>query len=249
RVAHLVGLERQRTRIAMDLHDEMGGALGAIGIQAGMLAGGSVGARGRRLAREIARTTDVLGDTLADLVWSLDPRVSTLRDLALRLEQRGRRLFADGTTAFEVLRPPAWPKGDLPAPVRRNVLLVGIEALRNAAVHAGAKRVVLEMAALDRGRWRLAVRDDGRGMPATDSGPAGGDPGEPRREGRDGMGILSMRERAREVGAEIEWRRSASGGTEVTLLYRPRGRRSLRRRLRRLWGRLVDRMNVLVRGR
>lgn len=237
RVAHLVGLERQRTRIAMDLHDELGAALGSIGIQAGMLARPEVeGARRRRLAQVIADTAGALGATLADIVWSLDPRATTLDDLVLRLEERARRLFADSETELRIDRPDAWPSGELSPPVRRNVLMVGLEALKNAADHADADHVRLSLRRVRRGAWRLVVRDDGVGIAPRDADES------------DGMGLLSMRRRAEEMGGELAWRRPEDGGTEVALTFFPRGRRPPGDRLRRWWSRLKDRMNVLMRG-
>lgn len=249
RVAHLLGLERQRTRIAMDLHDEMGAALGSIGIQAGMLARRDVDATRRlRLAGKISETAEDLGTTLADMIWSLDPRPATLRDLALRLEERGRRLFGDGSPEFSVLRPDRWPEDDVPASVRRNALLVGLEALQNAARHADADRVVLALTPERRGVWRLSVRDDGRGMADARAAAPGEEPA-PAEGGGDGMGLVSMRTRAEEVDGKIRWSRSSAGGTEVTLIFPLRGRATLRDRLGRSWARLKARMNVLLRRR
>jgi len=236
RVAHLVGLERQRTRIAMDLHDQMGSALGSIGIQAALLSRPGVQAVQRtRLARDIADTAGDLGTTLADIVWSLDPRGSRLDDLALRLEERGRKLFAGGDVAFTVRHPDRWPSDVLPAGVRRNALLVGLEGLKNAAVHADADEVHLSLEEASHGLWRLTVRDDGRGVSHADV------------EDGEGMGLLSMRRRAVEMGGQVEWRRPAGGGTEVALTFPLRGRRRLVERTREIVASLFSRMNMLLR--
>src|SRR5690606_18353607 len=66
RVRMLLRLERQRTGIALDLHDEIGSGLGSIGILAGVISGPNTGGgagseRDRRLAHEIARTSAQLG--------------------------------------------------------------------------------------------------------------------------------------------------------------------------------------------
>lgn len=238
RVGHLLELERQRTRIAMDLHDEMGSALGSIGIQADMLARADIDPfRRRRLGTEIADTAGALGTVLADIVWSLDPRSSTLDDLALRLEERGRQLFADGGTDFAVHLPEVWPEETLSAPVQRHALMIGLEALKNAAAHSGADRVTLSLEpAGGAAGWRLAVRDDGRGF----------DPNEVEEGG--GIGLLSMRRRAEEMGAGIAWRRSGNGegGTEVCLTFTLRGRSPLTRRIRRRWSRLRARLGKWI---
>ncbi|MBR9988651.1 MAG: hypothetical protein KFH98_02790, partial [Gemmatimonadetes bacterium] len=96
RLAYLLGLERQRTRIAMDLHDEMGSGLASIGILAGVLSNDvSESGEDDGIANEVARTAEELGTALSDIVWSLDPHSATLEELATRLAEHGGRLFAD----------------------------------------------------------------------------------------------------------------------------------------------------------
>lgn len=206
RVTFLLGLERQRTRIAMDLHDEMGSGLGSVGILAGVLAHDELprGER-RRMAESIADTAAELGAALSDIVWSLDPRASTLDELAGRLAEHGRRLFASQDVEFATRFPQGWPSARVAFPVRRNVLLIGLEALHNAAQHAQARRVVLSLT--PRGPdWEFAVEDDGVGLPAPVRLEAG-------------VGLASMRHRAEEIGATIACDSSPGRGTIVRLRF------------------------------
>lgn len=208
RLAYLLGLERQRTRIAMDLHDELGSGLGSIGILAGILAGGRADpSQNRRFAEEIATTAEQLGSALSDIVWSLDPRAATLEELASRLAGHAARLFAGDDVEFTLRAPRRWPDVELPLALRRNVLLIGLEALHNAARHAGARNVALAFTRKDRG-WELTVRDDGVGI-------GGGTPTDVRR----GRGIAGMRKRAQDMGATIEWSETPGGGTTVSLRF------------------------------
>lgn len=213
RVAHLLDLERQRTRIAMDLHDDIGSGLGSIGILSGILATDGVADPERReMVREIAGTAQELGSGLSHIVWTLDPKARTLEELAARLAEHGRRLFADNATSFATRFPPTWPSA-LPAPpVRQNVLLIGLEALHNAARHAGACNVELGLAPRSDGTWELTVADDGVGLPQNLRG-----------DSEAGMGFRSMRRRAEEIGAKIHWSSRPGSGTTVRLVFRPRG--------------------------
>ncbi len=224
RVAFLLGLERQRTRIAMDLHDEVGSGLGSVGILSGVLAGGVVeGDDGRAIAAEIARTAEMLGDALSDIVWSLDARGATLAELGARLGDAGQRLLAGDDVEFRTATPEAWPERTLPLAVRRNVLLIGLEALHNAVRHARASRVTLALARRGGGGWELSVHDDGIGLP----------PGPVLAEA--GVGFRSMRRRAEEIGADVRWTAAPGGGTVVTLRFDPWPRAAGRlRRLARL---------------
>jgi len=210
RVAVLLGLERQRARIAMDLHDEIGSALGSIGILSGVLAqdNGDDERERQRIADEIARTAGEVGGALSDIVWALDPRPGTLRDLATRLADHGGRLFAGDGPEFRTHFPAAWPGGPLPLGLRRNVAAIGLEALHNAARHARARNVALALtppANGSTGLWELTVTDDGSGMPT----PAP----------ESGLGVTSARRRAAEIGAEVTWEATSGGGTTLRLRF------------------------------
>jgi signal transduction histidine kinase/ligand-binding sensor domain-containing protein len=213
RLAHLLGLERQRTRIALDLHDEVGSGLASVGILSGVLAGDVLGAEERRhTAGEIASAAEELGNALSDIVWSLDPHTATLEELASRLAEHGERLSAGGEAEFLTRFPEAWPTAPLDVTVRRNVLLVGLEALHNATRHARARRVTLSLVPDDEA-WVLSVRDDGVGLASNAADNGGG-----------GHGLSGMRRRAEEISARLDVRSAEGEGTTVTLRFplRPR---------------------------
>ncbi|HEX6250634.1 MAG TPA: ATP-binding protein [Gemmatimonadaceae bacterium] len=219
RVGVLLGLERQRTRIAMDLHDEIGSGLGSIGILAGVLSspgdGAPSGDRKQRLAREIATTSEQLGEALSDIVWSLDPKTASLQDLALRLTEHGYRLCAsDDGPEFAAQLPDQWPSRQLSAAVRRTVLTIGLEALHNAVRHSRAKNVVLRLQP-DGGRWWLQIEDDGRGIET--AGSHVNDNGRPSWNG--GRGLPGMQQRAATIGAELTVQSRSTGGTSVRLRF------------------------------
>ncbi len=220
RVAYLLGLERQRTRIAMDLHDEVGSGLASVGILSGVLAGDALepGER-RRAAREIAAAADELGNALSDIVWSLDPHTATLEELASRLAEHGERLCVTGDIRFTTCFPESWPAQRLDVAIRRNVLLVGLETLHNAVRHARASEVLLSLSPVA-GGWELCVRDNGLGLDS------------PPKNGRGGHGLRGMRRRAEEIGAHLILRSALNEGTNVTLRFGlQRGARGRARRL------------------
>lgn len=208
RVSVLLRMERQRTRIAMDLHDEVGAGLGSIGILAGVLAADPDNpGRRRELADQIADTAGELGSALSDLVWSLRPRTRTLEQLADRLSEHASQLFSEGDTEVTTSFPREWPQQELGLGLRRNVLLIGLEALHNVAKHSGASHVEITIEPLGR-NWRLSVIDDGTGLPEN-----------AMERSQEGLGLSSMRVRATEIQADIEWNRPEGGGTRVDLMF------------------------------
>jgi two-component system nitrate/nitrite sensor histidine kinase NarX len=91
----------------------------------------------------------------------------------------------------------------LPADVQIQVLHIVQEALSNVRKHAGASEVWLDVAA--RPKWRITVRDNGRGFDVDNGAPDG-----------THVGISIMRERAQRIGARLDVR-SDGAGTHVTL--------------------------------
>src|SRR5262249_58733 len=134
----------------------------------------------------------------------------TLESLGQHLSERGRRMFPGEEARLELRYPETWPSVRLSPAARHNVALIGLEALHNAARHSGARNVSLEIGPDSGSRWRLSVRDDGRGGGAVE--PTGA-------VGR--LGLESMRRRAERIGAELRFQSGPQGGTDVTLLFEP----------------------------
>ncbi len=209
RVASLLKLERQRMRIAMDLHDEVGSGLGSIGVLAGLVARPDLPEAQRTdLSGRITGVSRELSQSLGDIVWSLRSGSGNLDALWDRILDRGRPLFANGNPALRVFAPDPVPSMPLSLVVRRNVSLIAIEALHNAARHAAASNVSLTLSVED-GSWVIAVADDGHGMQ-----PEMGD------STRRGLGLEAMRLRAEEMGGTVLWQTPDGGGTMVIIRFR-----------------------------
>jgi signal transduction histidine kinase len=208
RVVRLVALAEQRTRIAMDLHDAIGSGLGSIGLLAGIGARPATNAERRRdLSGQVAKMAGELGTSLSEIVWSLRPGSETLASLAQYLRERANVTFLETGARFVAEFPETWPDVRLSLTARRNLLLIVLEALHNAAAHAEATEVRLGIAS--RGSsWALWVQDDGVGI------KHGVRPG-------GGMGTENMKRRAAEIGATLEWSGRAPRGTVVTLILDP----------------------------
>jgi len=208
RVAILLRFERQRTRIAMDLHDEMGSRLGSIRILSDLLRDDTVEAAARpSIVDQISGSAEELSSTLADIVWSLRPRVRTLRAVLDRLEVRANEFVPTGRVQVTI----GVPVDDVVVSVAvcKNLLSVGSEALHNAVRHGAADRLRI---CLDRATGRefeLRVADNGSGFDAEASSG-------------DGLGLVSMRTRVEEIGGSLTIDSTPGEGTTVTVRFAPR---------------------------
>jgi ligand-binding sensor domain-containing protein/signal transduction histidine kinase len=210
RVARAVTLERVRTRIATDLHDDIGSSLSQIVILSEMLQ--------RRVDRtdtvltprlmRIAAVSRELVDSMSDIVWAINPKRDRLSDVVFRM----RRFAADAFTGKQIDFTFQAPRGEsdlsLGPDVRREVYLVFKESVNNVVRHSECSHVEIELRVGGDG-LHLQVRDDGRGF---DTG---------RRDG--GHGLESMRRRARRLGGTLELLSLPGKGTTVRLVI-PLGR-------------------------
>jgi ligand-binding sensor domain-containing protein/two-component sensor histidine kinase len=211
RFAMLFRLERQRTRIAMDLHDEIGSGLGSIGILSSVVSSEIINEEKRQeLTKRISETASEIGSSLTDIVWSLRSDKATLESLAYHLNHRAENLFANGATKFSTKFPDDWRDVNLSLSARRNVLLIAMESLHNAAKHAQAENVTLEIEQADGRNWIMKITDDGFGFQSGNSN-----------NNDSGLGMQSMKRRAEEIGAEISWTTNNGRGTIVSLKFSP----------------------------
>lgn len=195
--------EAWRSRLASDLHDEIGASLSHLALQSD-LARRSVGAEdplATRLASLSASARETL-DHLRDTVWLLDPSCGSWSLLESRLAAVAARLLEGLPHEFERRGSPP----DSPAPPERSreIVLFLKEALTNLRRHSGSPdaRVLLVW---ETDRLLLEVADTGVGFDP-DAAEAG-----------HGRGIANLRGRATGLGGQCEIASSPANGTTIRL--------------------------------
>jgi signal transduction histidine kinase len=206
RVARLVAIERVRTRIAADLHDDLGASLSRIAVLSEVAHRRSAGAGSVSPELvEIADTARRITEEAGDIVWSIDPRQDDLASLLLRVRPLAADLLDERGIELDWTAPEDAASIRLPPDVRRHLLLVLKEAVHNAARHAGASRVAVRIEA-PRDAVRIEIADDGVGF----------DPERPP-ESAGGRGLPSLRARAADLGGRLTVRSTPGAGTNLTL--------------------------------
>ena len=193
----LAAQERERLRIARELHDEVGQMLTAIALRAERAADDAAPAD-RGALHEISRTALGSLDDVRRIARELRPEV--LDDLGLVNAVVALCGRVDSQPGIRVRRELDWSLPTL-APEKELVIYrVAQEALTNVLRHAAATEVVVELRR-DEQSVVLEVVDNGRGLPADATE----------------RGMRGMRERATVIDAELEVRARAEGGTSVLL--------------------------------
>ncbi|HSF42356.1 MAG TPA: two-component regulator propeller domain-containing protein [Thermoanaerobaculia bacterium] len=196
RVRQLLEVERLRTGIAADLHDQVGAGLTDIAILS-EVASQKTG-RLPELDR-IAATAREMVDGLGDIVWLVNPRRDSLGELFLRLKDSYAELFAHAGAELEVGDLSPFERVRLPMSWRQDLHLLFQEALRNALRHSGCRRAELSVTLRGR-RLEVVLRDDGRGF-------------DPERANGQGEGLATMRRRAGRLKGRLDFESSPAGTT------------------------------------
>ncbi len=166
RMRQVLEVERVRTRIATDLHDDIGSSLTQIAILSEVARRsqeGGVAESGAALAR-IADLSREVVDSLGEIVWAINPQRDRLSDLAYRM----RRFSSDVLTArdieFDLVAAENAADIALRAEVRRHIYLIFKECVHNVVRHAECRHVEIRLQ-LEAGWLAMKVIDDGKGLP------------------------------------------------------------------------------------
>ncbi len=210
----LMELERVRSRIATDLHDDIGASLTQIAILSEVAQAGT-GNGNSKLAEPLAKITEVSNElvgTMSDIVWSINPAKDHLSDLTQRMRRFAADVLSQKGVVVRFSTTDADREVSLNSNVRREVFLVFKEAINNVAKHSMAENVEVDLG-ISASEVMLAIRDDGVGFEMAP--PSFEDTF--TSAGSSGNGILSMTKRARELGGTFEIKSEPNGGTLVCL--------------------------------
>lgn len=209
-------LERERMRIARDMHDEMGSKLTKISFlsEHAQVDAESSGPLAQKI-ESIAQTSRDLLKTMDEIVWVVNPRNDTLENLAAYLSHYAVEYFQNTSLECELRLPPDIPNYPLSSETRHNLFLTFEEALNNVLKHSDATKVKIEM--LMQGlAFQLIVTDNGKGFEV----PAWSGLKHPTPGARDGNGLKNMRQRLAALGGECLISSQTGKGTVVTIRIR-----------------------------
>jgi ligand-binding sensor domain-containing protein len=191
--------ERLRNKIASDLHDEVGSSLTRISMYSDLVRSGQTNGDQHTYLEKINTLSREIVGTMGDIVWSIDNENDTLGSLVTRLQNLGDKLFESAPTQFQFLAGPLPLERSLRTEVRQNLYLIVKEALNNAARHAAATQVRVEITRTS-GQLEVVVEDNGKGL--RDLVPAGN-------------GLRNMKRRAARIGGQLEI--TTQGGTRIKI--------------------------------
>ena len=197
-------IEKERARIARDLHDQLGANLTQVTLLGEMAeADKNLPDEVEQHAQQICATARETTHALDEIVWAVNPQNDTLEGLANYACKYAQDYFALAGVSYRAELPPELPATPILPEVRHNVFLAFKEAVNNVVKHAHATEARVKLQ-LEPDKFILTVTDNGRGL-----GDLSG------KSLRNGM--KNMRKRLADVRGEFDIAPGANGGTVVQL--------------------------------
>lgn len=200
--------EEERTRIAREIHDELGQLLTGIKMEVRLIENRLSDRDDRSLNPLIDRLveTSEMVDTTINAIQRISAglRPSTLDDLGLATALREEAALFSERSGIRCTIAIDGVLGLLPPDVITNTFRIFQEALTNVARHAEAHQIESRIAVRD-GGLTLEIHDDGKGIDLFDI------------QGSKSLGLIGMLERAESMNGKVEFRRDRALGTSVIL--------------------------------
>ena len=213
RLARVHEMERERTRIARDMHDEIGSKLARISFLSEIVKGEEKAPNHQNgTVDSLSRTARELLQSLDRMLWAVNPRNDSLERLSAYLNHYAAEYFQNTPIRCRLSFPENLPAIQLSAETRHNIFLAFEEALANTLKHSAATQVTADLTCHN-GTIEIAIHDNGRGFDVETPVEAAA-----KREAGGHDGLSGMIDRMRSLGGECRVTSSPGGGTLVQFL-------------------------------
>lgn len=204
RLNKLLEIERMRSRIATDLHDEIGTTLSSISLFSEMARHEiqNIAPKVANKLKEVSMTAQQLVETMRDIVWAINPANDTVEDVVLYMKQFAAEVLEAKGIEFSFVTPKEVRGLHLPMDVRHHLYLIFKEAVNNMVQHSGCSKAEINLN-LGEGILTLAVSDNGRSFD--------------RSKSFSGSGLKNMARRAQAIRGTLKVDSTVGKGTTVAL--------------------------------
>jgi signal transduction histidine kinase len=200
-------LEKERARIARDLHDQLGANLTQVALLSELAkADKDLPEEVESHAEQIRETARETTHALDEIVWAVNPSNDTLEGLVNYAVKYAQEYLALAGLRYRADVPAVVPSTVIAPEVRHNVFLAFKEAVNNTVKHAQASEVWIRLK-FSPEQFTFEIADNGRGLAHMDPNRA-----------KTRNGLKNMRRRLEEVHGEFSMTPGESGGTVVRFI-------------------------------
>lgn len=188
-LAKKLAMEKMRTQIASDLHDELGSMLSGLAMQSELLQSSAPMSAQPRLQMITKISRNVVGK-MRDLVWSIDSRQDSFGSLVERMKEQAEDLFQNKEIGLTFEVGDVILKKELAVNLRQQLFLIYNEAINNIVRHSNCDKVHIKIGNFEN-QFILSIKDNGvlNGKPCHTTG----------------LGKKNMEMRAKKLDAQIEF--------------------------------------------
>ena len=182
----------ERTRIARDLHDDLGASLARIGLLTDLAEQSMTDPKlAKQQLGKIYQTAHDLTRQLDEVVWTVDPRHDCLESFARHLHGYAQEYLSTAKIRCQFSAIDHMPEIPIASPVRHELMMMIKEVLHNVVSHSQANTVVIDLQVNSK-HLTLEIHDNGIGMPVD-------------AQRRQGNGVENIHARALRLGAQVRY--------------------------------------------
>lgn len=200
-IKNMLAVERLRTKLAADLHDNIGSSLTEISILSEVIS-----ARLNLAEKDVQKSLNKIStksrdliDKMSDIVWLVNPKRDSLYDLILRLQDTYSELLAETNISFRSDNLKALENISLQMEHRQHLFLIFKEGLNNCITHSNCTEIYLNAKVIGR-KLEMKLSDNGNGFEKVNG---------------SGNGLGNMENRAELIGGKLYINSSLGKGTTV----------------------------------
>ncbi len=187
-----LSMERLRTKISSDIHDEVSGLLSGIAMQSDLLYELTTDQNSKDRLKLIGEKSRKAMSKMRDVIWSIDSRNDKLDDLLLRMHEHADEMLSPLGVQYHFEVNHVDRNAKIPVKVRQELYFIFKEAINNIAKHANATQVEIHIANKN-GQFEMIVSDNGQGKLS-------------KINGKTGQGLANIRMRAQRIDALLDIR-------------------------------------------
>ena len=198
-------LERERTRISQDMHDDVGASLTRISILSELAKNQTeISGESKQWLGQISETSRDVMEEMNQIIWALNPKNNTLEGLIAYMRRFANEFLEPTSISCSFDLPVVLPDMALSVEIRRNIYLVIRESLHNVVKHANASKVWLSLK-INEHEYQVKIKDNGKGF-------------NPKNVKFPGNGLINMKKRMKDIGGSFQIQSNNSDGTQITLI-------------------------------
>ena len=200
RLEQKLKMERIRTRLSSDLHDEVSGLLSGIAMQTDVLQMSTANPTNKQRLQHIGEVSRKAMSKMSDVIWSIDSRKDKVDELIKRMQEHADEILSPIDIAYQMKVERLDLQRKLPVTLRQNLYFIYKEAINNVAKHSGADKVDI-LLKNEGNHFIMQIKDNGINQQ------------QKAKNGfkKTGQGLSNLKMRAYRIDAQIDFLQQEDG--------------------------------------